>query len=107
MSLLLAGTPALAQESRLTFDPYETELGAAQLTLGGMASGAVFDGNLKGQPAASGVLKAMPRLHRDYDSGLILELDSTLAVSDPLSRGRYGGNFLEKLVLHSTYNPLT
>ena len=97
LSLLLVGTPALAQESVLTFDPYETELGNAQLSLGGMAGGAVFDGNLKGQPAATGVLKAMPRLHRDYDSGLVLELDSTLAVSDPLSRGRYDGNFLEKL----------
>ena len=96
-SLLLTGTPALAQESTLTFDPYETELGNAQLSLGGMAGGAVFDGNLKGQPVASGVLKAMPRLHRDYDSGLVLELDSTFAVSDPLSRGRYGGDFLEKL----------
>jgi hypothetical protein len=97
LSLFLAGTPALAQESRLTFDPYETELGNAQLSLGGMAGGALFDGNLKGQPAASGVLKAIPRLRRDYDSGLVLELDSTLAVSDPLSRGRYGGDVLEKL----------
>src|SRR6185312_763407 len=45
----------------------------------------------------SGALKAMPRLHRDYDSGLVLELDSTFTVSDPLSRGRYGGDMLEKL----------
>lgn len=97
LSLFLAGTPALAQERGLTFDPYETELGNAQLSLGGMAGGAMFDGNLKGQPAASGVLKATPRLRRDYDSGLVLELDWTLAVSDPLSRGRYGGDFLEKL----------
>jgi hypothetical protein len=39
----------------------------------------------------------MPRLHRDYDSGLSLGLDATLAVSDPLSRGRYGGDFFEKV----------
>ena len=39
----------------------------------------------------------MPRLHRDYDSGLVLGLDATLAVSDPLSHGRYGGDFFEKL----------
>jgi len=97
LSLFLTGTPALAQESGLTLDPYQAELGNAELAVGGTASGAVFDGNLKGQPAASGVLKAMPRLHRDYDSGLVLGLDATLAVSDPLSRGRYDGDFVEKL----------
>lgn len=97
LCLMLAGTPAAAQESGLTLEPYDVTLGDAQLTLGGMASGAVFDGNLEGQPAASGVLKAMPRLHRDYDSGLSLGLDATLTASDPLSRGRYNGDFLEKL----------
>src|ERR1700761_3030209 len=97
LGLFLTGTPATAQESGLTFDPYQAELGNAELSVGGTASGAVFDGNLKGQPAASGVLKAMPRLHRDYDSGLVLGLDATLAVSDPLSRGRYDGDFFEKL----------
>jgi len=94
--LFLAGTPATAQESGLTLEPYEASVGDAQLSLGGVAGGAVFDGDLKGQPAASGALKAMPRLHRDYDSGLSLGLDATLTVSDPLSRGRYNGDFLEK-----------
>ena len=54
LSLFLAGTPALAQESGLTLDPYQAELGNAELSVGGMAGGAVFDGNLKGQPAAVG-----------------------------------------------------
>jgi len=94
--LFLVVTPALAAESDLTLDPYEMAIGNAQLSVGGMAAGALFDGNLKGQPAASGALKVQPRLHRDYDSGLVLELDSTLALCDPLSRGRYGGAFLEK-----------
>ena len=66
LSLFLAGTPAPAQESSLTLDPYQTELGDAELSLGGVASGAVFDGNLKGQPAASGAVEgdapAAPRL---------------------------------------------
>ncbi|HUO02065.1 MAG TPA: hypothetical protein VMU31_04745 [Rhizomicrobium sp.] len=97
LSLFLAGTPAFAQDSSLTLDPYQTDLGEAQLSLGGVAGGSVFDGNLKGQPAASGVVKAMPRLYRDYDSGLVLGLDATLAASDPLSRGRYDGDFFEKL----------
>ena len=43
----------------------------------------------------------MPRLHRDYDSGLSLGLDATLAVSDPLSRGRYDGDVFEKVLARS------
>jgi hypothetical protein len=96
LSLFLAGTPALAQDGGLSLEPYQASVGDAQLSLGGAASGALFDSDLKGQPAASGALKAMPRLYRDYDSGLSLGLDATLTVSDPLSRGRYGGDFLEK-----------
>ena len=38
----------------------------------------------------------MPRLHRDFDSGLSLGLDATFTASDPLSRGRYGGDVFEK-----------
>ena len=72
-----------------------------QLTVGGTASGAVFDTSPKRQPGASGAAKLMPRLHRDYDSGLSLGLDATLAVSDPLSRGRYGGDFFEKALARS------
>lgn len=96
LALFFAGTAA-AQESSLSLERYQAPIGDAQLSLGGAASGALFDSDLKGQPAASGVLKAMPRLYRDYDSGLVLGLDATLTVSDPLSRGRYGGDFLEKL----------
>jgi hypothetical protein len=96
--LLLAGGPAAAQDAdNLTLQPFQRDIGDAQISLGGTASGAVFDSDLKRQPAASGSAKLMPRLHRDYDSGLSLGLDATLAVSDPLSRGRYGGDFFEKV----------
>lgn len=97
MSVFLAGTPAFAQPDGLSLDPYGTMVGNAQLSVGGLAGGTLFDGNLKRQPIASGVVKAMPRLTRDYDSGLELGLDATLTVSDALSRGRYNGDFLEKL----------
>jgi len=97
LGLFLAGTPAIAQDNHLIFDPFETTLGDAQFSFGGAASGALFDTNLKGQQAASGALKAMPRLYRDYDSGLSLGLSAALMVSDPLSRGRYDGDFWEKL----------
>src|SRR6185437_9758449 len=96
--LLLAGGPTAAQDAdNLTLQPFQRDIGDAQLSLGGTASGAVFDSDLKGQPGASGSAKLMSRLHRDYDSGLSLGLDATLAVGDPLSRGRYGGDFFEKI----------
>ena len=93
---LAAGGPAMALDIP-SLPQFQAEIGDAQLSVGGTASGAVFDSNLKGQPGASGSAKLMPRLHRDYDSGLSLGLNATLAVSDPLSRGRYGGDFFEKL----------
>lgn len=97
LSLFLPGTAAFAQTGLPTVEPYGVAVGNAQLSVGGVVGGTLFDGNLKGQPVASGVLKAMPRLVRDYDSGLELGLDATLTVSDALSRGRYNGDFLEKL----------
>ena len=39
----------------------------------------------------------MPELRRDYDSGLSLALDGTFAAADPLSRGRYDGDVIERL----------
>ncbi len=93
---LAAGGPAMALDIP-SLPQFQAEIGDAQLSVGGTASGAVFDSNLKGQPGASGSAKLMPRLHRDYDSGLSLGLNATLAVSDPLSQGRYGGDFFEKL----------
>jgi hypothetical protein len=39
----------------------------------------------------------MPQLRRDYDSGLELGLAGTFAVEDPLSRGRYDGDVIERL----------
>ena len=97
LTLVLAASPALAQEAdSLTLSPFQLPVGDAQLTVGGAASGALFDNSLDGQPWASGAAKLMPRLHRDYDSGLSLGLNATLAVSDPLSRSRYDGDFFEK-----------
>jgi hypothetical protein len=98
MLLLAAAGPAWAQDDEdFTLSPYETFIGNAALSVGGEASGALFDRNLKRQPAASGAAKAIARLHRDYDTGLSLGLDTSLAVSDSLSRGRYGGDFFEKV----------
>lgn len=96
LAALVPGGPAAAQEIP-TLSQFQLPVGDAELSVGGTASGAVFDSNLKRQPAASGSAKLMPRLHRDYDSGLSLGLSATLAVNDPLSRGRYGGDFFEKI----------
>lgn len=100
LALILAGLvlsgPAAAQDIP-TLSQFQVPVGNAELSVGGTASGAVFDSNLKRQPATSGSAKLMARLHRDYDSGLSLGLNTTLAASDSLSRGRYGGDFFEKI----------
>ena len=70
--------------------------GDAQLEVGGLASGAVFGASGHGGQDASGVVKMMPRLERNYDSGLVLGLNATITASDILSRGRYGGDVFEK-----------
>lgn len=92
--LLISAAPALA-DGDLTLAPLQVPLGDAQLDMGALASGALFVGGQTHQ-AASGALKLMPRLHRDYDSGLSIGLDATLTESDALSRGRYNGDFFEK-----------
>ncbi len=98
---LVPGGPAAAQDIP-ALSQFQAAIGNAQLSVGGTASGAVFDSSLNCQApsyssGASGSAKLMPRLHRDYDTGLSLGLNATLAVSDPLSRGRYGGDFFEKV----------
>ena len=90
----LAG-PAQAQ----SLAPLSWPVGQADLKLAGDASGALFEPH---QPnwdgtQASGALRLMPELKRSYDSGLSLGLGGTFAAADPLSRGRYDGDVIERL----------
>jgi Gram-negative porin len=73
-------------------------VGQAEFRLAGEASGAFFNPE---QPSrhgiqASGALRLMPELRRDYDSGLSLGLGGTFTAADPLSRGRYDGDVIER-----------
>jgi hypothetical protein len=81
------------------FRPLSAPLGDAQLRLSGEAGGALFNPNQPGWSGAeaSGDVRLMPELRRDYDSGLGLDLGGTFAVEDPLSRGRYDGDVIERL----------
>jgi hypothetical protein len=90
----LPAPPARAELSDLTLTPPDVPLGEARLRLDALAAGAVIAG---GGPAATGVAKLMPRLQRDYDSGLALALAGTFTLADPLSRGRYNGDPVEQL----------
>jgi len=93
--LLAALAPAAIGQ---TLAPVSLPLGDAELRLAADAGGALFDAHQPGDAAlASGVVRLMPAIRRDYDSGLSLGVESTLAVSDPLSRGRYDGDVLERL----------
>lgn len=98
LGLILASAGA-ARGQDLAAAPATWPLGDGELRLAGDAGGALFG---PGQPGwggarASGYLRAMPEIRRDTDSGLSLRLDGTFVVADPLSRGRYDGDLIEKL----------
>lgn len=90
-----AQTAASAQ----VFRPLSASLGDAELNLSGEAGGALFNPNQPGWSGAqaSGDVRLMPQIRRDYDSGLGLDLGGTFAAEDPLSRGRYNGDVIERL----------
>jgi hypothetical protein len=69
------------------------------MRLGAEASGALFHPDQPGWRGtqASGALRLMPELKRSYDSGLSLALAGTFTAADPLSRGRYDGDVIERL----------
>lgn len=72
-------------------------VGDAELYLHGSADGALFAARQPGGDVfASGIARFSPSLRRMYDSGFSWSLNGTLAASDPLSRGRYDGDVLEK-----------
>ena len=98
--MALLANPAKAALADLTLAPLSVPVGTATLRLDGDGGGALFGPDQPGWRGAgiSGVLRAMPQLRRDYDSGLSLDLTGTFAVEDPLSRGRYDGDVTEKLV---------
>jgi hypothetical protein len=92
--IAILSAPAAAQ----VLAPPAIPLGDAELRLNGRAGGALFDARQPGaRDAASGVAQLMPEIVRDYDSGLSLRLAATLSAADPLSRGRYDGDMLERL----------
>ncbi len=98
-ALLLLAMPAFTPARAQTLAPPSWPVGDAELRLAGDASGALFGPDQPGWSGAqvSGVLRAMPQLRRDYDSGLSLSLNGTFAAADPLSRGRYDGDVIERL----------
>ena len=99
LALLLAGgnSAQAADAWDGAIPPYQSFPGNLEFNLAASAGGAVNSGPARGGQKASGAFKLMPRLHRDYDSGLSLGLAATIAASDPLSRGRYDGDVLEKI----------
>src|SRR4051812_2399855 len=88
--------PALGAPADWTLAPWQSAIGDAELEVGAAAGASLFTTDQPRQPAATGYAKLMPRLHRDYDSGLSIGLNATLSASDALSRGRYGDG-LEKI----------
>jgi hypothetical protein len=94
LAIMLA-SPAAAQ----SWAPPSWPVGNAELTLAGEADGAAFAPHQTGRGSiqASGVVLLRPSLKRDYDTGLSLGVDAAFALADPLSRGRYDGDAVERL----------
>ena len=88
-----------ARADDLVLAPPSWQLGAAELRLAGDAGGVLFGPGQLGWSGAqvSGALRLMPQIRRDYDSGLSLALAGTFTAADPLSRGRYDGDVIERL----------
>lgn len=99
-ALWLAATAGMSAEAQV-FRPLSWPVGNAGLMLDGEAGGALFNPDQPGWSGAqaSGDVRLMPELRRDYDSGLGLGLAGTFAAEDPLSRGRYDGDVIERLAV--------
>lgn len=81
-----------------SLSPLTLPVGNADLTLSGLAHGALFGADQPGPAAsAAGVAKLTARLAQTDDTGLTLSLNGTVAAHDRLSFGRYDGDALEKL----------
>ena len=94
--LTIAGLASAAGAQ--TLEPLTLPVGGAELSLGGVARGALFAADQPGSAAdIAGVAKLIARLQQTDDTGLTMSLNGTLAVHDRLSFGRYDGDLLEKL----------
>lgn len=98
-ALLALAAPVLTPAWAQTLAPPSWPVGDASLSLAGDASGALFGPDQPGWSGAqvSGAARVLPQLRRDYDSGLSLSLNGTVTAADPLSRGRYDGDVIERL----------
>jgi len=96
---LASPSQAWAQSLGQSLPPPSWPVGQAELRLSAEASGALFHPDQPGWRGtqASGALRLMPELKRSYDSGLSLALAGTFTAADPLSRGRYDGDVIERL----------
>ncbi|MBV9550086.1 MAG: hypothetical protein JO256_10495 [Alphaproteobacteria bacterium] len=97
MMVLALLAPMMAAKGQ-TLEPLTLPLGNAELSVGGAARAALFRADQPGSAAdIAGVAKLIARLQQTDDTGLTLSLNTTLAVHDRLSFGRYDGDLLEKL----------
>lgn len=94
---LLPGSGARADG--LSLAPLSWPAGNAELRLAADAGGALFGPHQPGRDGAQviGDVRLKPELRRDYDSGLSLGLAGIFTAADPLSRGRYDGDAVERL----------
>jgi len=102
--LLGLTAPAMASDlSDWSVQPYQTEIGDAELKVNGEANGSAYTANQPDAPGLdqNGVTGAAwigLSLERTYDSGLALALKSSFEVyHDRLSGDNYGSDFVQKV----------
>ncbi len=97
LGLAALARPALADLSDWSIEPYTTDAGQAEFSLGGTASGSFYTTD-QDRDGAAGTVRLEPKLTRDYDSGMMLSLQaSILAAHDALTLDRYGNDVFEKV----------
>jgi hypothetical protein len=89
--------PGIAHAQTLTLPAPRWPVGDAELSLAGMAEGAIFAPRPANGASTSGMLALDPTLSRTYDTGLALALSGRFVAADSLSRGRYDGDAIEYL----------
>jgi hypothetical protein len=95
--------PASADLTDWQVSPLTTEVGSAELTVGGSLDGSLFDANQPAHPSldersATGMGSLYANLMRTYDTGLVIGLKSSFELfHDRLSGDNYGSDFVQKV----------
>jgi len=100
---IVCATPARADLFDWSVSPLTTDVGNAQLTIGGSADGSVYSANQPNFPGldesgATGFVDLYANLVRTYDTGMVLAFKTSFELyHDRLSVDNYGGDLVQTI----------